>query len=87
MTESNIFNQLGRTAPLRYLPGSAKEEKENKYLKKKKYTWHLTPDTWIVTRDMWHMVGGDHSLKISAPQLLQFGFDSVLNILKKGWPN
>ena len=33
-----------------------------------------------MTRDMWHMVGGEHSLKISAPQLLWFGIDSTLNI-------
>ena len=26
------------------------------------------------------MVGGEHSLKISAPQLLWFGIDSALNI-------
>ena len=45
--------------------------------------WHLTPDTWYVTRDMWHMVGGEHSLKISAPQLSLFGIDSVLKILKE----
>ena len=36
-----------------------------------------------VTRDMWHMVGGEHCLKISAPQLLQFGIDSVLKILNE----
>ena len=30
-----------------------------------------------MTRDMWHIVGGEHSLKISAPQLLQFVIDSV----------
>ena len=46
-------------------------------------TWHVTPDTWHITHDMWHMVGGEHSLKISAPQLLQFGIDSVLNILNE----
>ena len=28
------------------------------------------------------MVGGEHSLKISAPQLLPFGRDSVLKILR-----
>ena len=33
-----------------------------------------------MTYDMWHMVGGEHSLKISAPQLLWFGIDSTLNI-------
>ena len=30
---------------------------------------------------MWHMVGGKHSLKVSAPQLLCIMIDSVLNIL------
>ena len=29
------------------------------------------------------MVGGEYSLKITAPQLLQFGIDSVLKILNK----
>ena len=29
------------------------------------------------------MVGGEHSLKISAPQLLRFGIDSVLKILNE----
>ena len=33
------------------------------------------------TRDMQHMVGGEHSVIISAPQLLRLGIDSVLNIL------
>ena len=33
-----------------------------------------------MTRDMWHMVGGEHSVKISSPQLLWFGIDSTLNI-------
>ena len=33
-----------------------------------------------MTRDMRHMVGGEHSLKISAPQLLWFGIDSALKI-------
>ena len=32
---------------------------------------------------MCHMVGGEHSLKISAPHLLRFGIDSVLKILSK----
>ena len=47
-------------------------------------TWHLTCDRWHVTRDLWHMVEGEHYLKISAPQLLQFGIDSVLKIWTKG---
>ena len=32
---------------------------------------------------MWHLVGGEHSLKISAPQILRFGIDSFLNILNE----
>ena len=36
-----------------------------------------------MTRDMWHMVGGEHSLKISGPKLLRFGIDSVLKILNE----
>ena len=39
--------------------------------------WHLTGDMWHVTRDMSHMVGGENSLKISAPQLLRCGIHSV----------
>ena len=30
------------------------------------------------------MVGGEHSLKISAPQLLRFGIDIVLKIMNEG---
>ena len=30
------------------------------------------------------MVGGEHTIKISALQLLRFGIDSVLKILKEG---
>ena len=30
---------------------------------------------------MWHMVGGEYSLKMSAPQLLLFVVDSVFKIL------
>ena len=48
-------------------------------------TWHLTPDTLYVTRDndMWHIVRGEHSLKMSAPYLLGLGLFSVLKILNK----
>ena len=53
-------------------------DKLHHFVKKKK-----TLDTWHVTYDTWHMVGGEHSLKISAPQLLRFGIDSVLKILNK----
>ena len=42
-------------------------------------TWHATIDTWYVTRDtqqvtcdMFYVVGGEHSLKMSAPYLLWF---------------
>ena len=30
-------------------------------------TWHVTCDTWHMTHDMRHVVGGEHSPKISAP--------------------
>ena len=30
---------------------------------------------------MWNIVGGEHSLKISAPQFVRFGIDSVFKIL------
>ena len=36
-----------------------------------------------MTCDIQHMVGGKYSLKISAPQLLRFGIDSVWTILNK----
>ena len=36
-----------------------------------------------MTRDMWHMVGGENFLNISAPQPLQFGIGSVLKILNE----
>ena len=32
---------------------------------------------------MLHMVGGEHSLKISAPQLLRFGCNDVLKVWRK----
>ena len=44
--------------------------------------WHVTQDTWHMTHDMLHMVGGEHSLNISAAQLLRLGIDSVFQILK-----
>ena len=28
--------------------------------------WHLTPDTGLLTHEMWHVVGCEHSLKIAA---------------------
>ena len=34
-------------------------------------------------RDLGHMVGGEHFLKILGPQLLWFGIDSVLKILNE----
>ena len=36
-----------------------------------------------MTCDMWHRVGGERSLNILASQLLQFGINSALKILKK----
>ena len=35
-------------------------------VKKKNDTWHLTPEMSHVICDMWHIVGGEDSLKISA---------------------
>ena len=32
---------------------------------------------------MWHLVGGKHSVKISAPQLFQFGRESDLKMEEK----
>ena len=57
---------------------------------KKKKMWHLTRatwpmahDTWLMTCDMWHMAVGEHSHKISGPQLLWFGIHIVLKNLNK----
>ena len=44
-------------------------------------THNTVPTFFHVTHDMCHKVGGEHSLKISAPQLLRFGIDSVLKIM------
>ena len=46
-------------------------------------TWHMTHNTWHMTHDMWHMVAGEHSLKISAPSLLQFRCTDVLKAWRK----
>ena len=54
-------------------------------------TWHVThdllhptPDMWHPTYDMWHMVGaGEHSFKISAPQLFRFGIDCLQDSKRK----
>ena len=43
----------------------------------------VTCDSWQVTHDMWHMVEGENSLKIPAPQFLRFELDSVWKILNK----
>ena len=43
----------------------------------------MTPDTWHVTHDMWHVVGGEHSLKISAPKLLLFVIYDIMKIWRK----
>ena len=36
-----------------------------------------------MTRDMWHIMGGELFLKNSAPKLLWFGMDSVLKMLNE----
>ena len=45
--------------------------------------WHVTRDMWHMTCDMWYVVGGEHSLKISAPSLLL----SVIYDFLKIWRN
>ena len=47
----------------------------------------MTPDIWHMTCDMWHDTWYEHSLKISAHQLLRFGIDSVLKFWPKGTLN
>ena len=39
--------------------------------------------TWQVLPDMWHMVGGEHSLKMSAPWHFRFGIDSAMMIFSQ----
>ena len=53
------------------------------FVKKKK--WHVTQDKWHMTHDMWYMVGGECSLKISAPQLLWFGITVPWIYFHKQW--
>ena len=46
--------------------------------------WHPTHDMWHPKHDMWHMVGSvEHSLKISAPQLLRFGIECLQDSKRK----
>ena len=43
----------------------------------------MKPDTWHVTPDIWHMVGGENSPKSSALKLLQFWCNDVLKVWRK----
>ena len=43
----------------------------------------MTPDMWNVTPDIWHMVGGEHSLKISALLLSRFGCNDIVKVWRK----
>ena len=47
------------------------------------YMLHVTFDTWHVTLDTGQVGAGEPSLKISAPQLLQFGSDGGLKIFSQ----
>ena len=45
----------------------------------------MTPDTWHVSCDVWHMKcvlwqteGNEHCVKTEGPELLWFGYESVL---------
>ena len=40
----------------------------------------MTGDRWHVICDMWHVVGGEHSLKILAPYLLLFVIYDIMKI-------
>ena len=45
-------------------------------------TWHVTPNAWHVTPDTWKVGGGEPSLKCSAPLLLRFGNEGLMEIFK-----
>ena len=45
--------------------------------------WYMTRDTWHATCDMWNVVGGEHSLKISAPKLFWFVIYDILQIRRE----
>ena len=45
--------------------------------------WQVRGDLWHVTYDMcdmWHAVGGEHSLKILGPKLKRYRSEGVLKI-------
>ena len=54
--------------------------RSSRWCLKKISTWASTWSVTCVTFDMWHVVEGEHSLKTSAPKLIQFGKDSILKI-------
>ena len=43
----------------------------------------MTYDIWHMTRDTWHVWEGEHSFKISAPQLLPFVIYDIMKIWRK----
>ena len=45
--------------------------------------WHATHDKWLITCDMGHMEGREHSLKTSGLYLTQFGSEGILKIWRK----
>ena len=45
--------------------------------------WHVTLDMWRVTCDKWQVWGGEHSLKISVPQLLLLVIYDIMKIRRK----
>ena len=73
-----IFRQKqDRVRPVDNRPSPTKP---HRFLKK-----NLTWDAWHLTHNTWHVtIGrGEHSLKISAIQLLRFGCNDVLNVRRK----
>ena len=51
--------------------------------KRKEKKKKMTPDTCHMTPAMWHLVGGEQSLKISALYFSRFGCNDVLMVWRK----
>ena len=54
-----LIDKLDGVSPVDNIPSTDKLHHFVPPPPKKKYMWHMTPDTW-------HVVGGEHFLKISA---------------------
>ena len=65
--DENIKKKLDGVGPVDNRPSTGKLHQfvRRKKKRRRKKLWHVTRDKWHVTHDMF--VGGEHSLKISAP--------------------